>query len=68
MEERSGGRAYSHVITKISRMDRLPHFLRYGATLLEVGGGGQGLTTELFRTVDLLQAQDITIIKNLRPG
>ena len=27
------GRAYGHVITKISRMGRLPHFLRYGATL-----------------------------------
>ena len=30
---RSVGRAYGHVITKISWMDRLPHFLRYGATL-----------------------------------
>ena len=61
---------WKNVITKISRMDRLPHFLRYGATLLEVGvgEGGQSLTTELFRTVDLIQAQDITIIKNLRPG
>ena len=27
------GRAGGHVITKISRMGRLPHFLRYGATL-----------------------------------
>ena len=24
------GRAYGNVITKISRMDRLPNFLRYG--------------------------------------
>ena len=24
---------FSHLITKISRMGRLPHFLRYGATL-----------------------------------
>ena len=29
----AGGRAYGHVITKIFRMGRLPHFLRYGATL-----------------------------------
>ena len=29
----AGGRAYVHMITKISRMGRLPHFLRYGATL-----------------------------------
>ena len=28
-----GGRAYGHVITKISRRGRSPHFLRYGATL-----------------------------------
>ena len=27
------GRAYAHVITKISRMDRLPDFLRYRAPL-----------------------------------
>ena len=27
------GRAYGHVITKIARMGRLPHFLRYGSTL-----------------------------------
>ena len=27
------GRAYSHVITKISQMGGLPHFLRYRATL-----------------------------------
>ena len=29
----AGGRAYVHMITKISRMGRLPHFLTYGATL-----------------------------------
>ena len=29
----TGGREDGHVITKISRMGRLPHFLRYGATL-----------------------------------
>ena len=29
---RSVGRAYGDVITKISRMGRLPHFLRYAAT------------------------------------
>ena len=29
----ASGRAYVHMITKISRMGRLPHFLRYGATL-----------------------------------
>ena len=28
-----GGRAYGQVITKISRMGRLPHFPRYGTTL-----------------------------------
>ena len=28
---RTDGRAYGHVITKFSRMGRLPHFLRYGA-------------------------------------
>ena len=28
------GQAYGQVITKISRMDRLPTFLRYGAPLL----------------------------------
>ena len=30
------GRAYGHVITKITWMDRLPHLLRYGATLTRV--------------------------------
>ena len=30
---RTGVRAYVHKITKISRMGRLPHFLRYEATL-----------------------------------
>ena len=30
---RTNGWAYGHVITKISRMGGLPHFLRYGATL-----------------------------------
>ena len=30
---RTVGRAYGHVINKISRMSRLPHFLRYGAKL-----------------------------------
>ena len=29
---RTGGRAFGQVITKISRMGRLPHFLRHGAT------------------------------------
>ena len=29
----AGGREYVHMITKISRMGRLPHFLSYGATL-----------------------------------
>ena len=28
---RTDGRAYGHVITKFSRMGRLPHFLNYGA-------------------------------------
>ena len=28
---RTDGRAYVHVITKFSRMGRLPHFLSYGA-------------------------------------
>ena len=28
---RTDGRAYGHVITKFSRMGRLPHFLSYGA-------------------------------------
>ena len=31
---RTDGRAYGHVITKFSRMGRLPHFLSYGAPLL----------------------------------
>ena len=32
MDGRSGGRSvYGHVITKFSRMGRLPHFLSYGA-------------------------------------
>ena len=30
---RTDGRTDGHVITKISRMDRLPNFLRYGAPL-----------------------------------
>ena len=34
--KRTGGRADGHVITKISRMGRLPHFRRYGATLARV--------------------------------
>ena len=29
----NGGRAYDHLFTKISWPSRLPHFLRYGATL-----------------------------------
>ena len=29
----TNGWTYGHVITKISRMGRLPHFLKYGATL-----------------------------------
>ena len=29
----TNGRAYGHVITKISRMDGSPNFLRYGAPL-----------------------------------
>ena len=29
---RTGGRAFRQVITKISRIGRLPHFLRHGAT------------------------------------
>ena len=33
VQRTDGGRAYGHVITKISRRGRLPHFLRYGATL-----------------------------------
>ena len=33
---RTVGWTYDHAITKISRMDRLPHFLRYGATLARV--------------------------------
>ena len=33
VDGRTDGRAYGHVVTKICRMDRLPHFLRYGATL-----------------------------------
>ena len=28
---RTDGRAYGHMITKFSRMGRLPHFLSYGA-------------------------------------
>ena len=28
-----GGRNYGHVVTKISRIGRLPYFHRYGATL-----------------------------------
>ena len=28
---RTDGRAYGHVITKLSQIGRLPHFLRYGA-------------------------------------
>ena len=30
---RTDGRAYGHVITKFSRMGRLPHFLTHGAPL-----------------------------------
>ena len=30
---RADGRAYGHVITKFSRMGRLPHFLTHGAPL-----------------------------------
>ena len=33
---RADGRAYGHVITKIFRIGRLPHFLRYGAALARV--------------------------------
>ena len=46
---RTGGRADGHLITKISRMGRLPHFLRNGATLARaelhynyVGGSFEG--------------------------
>ena len=35
---RTDGGPYGHVITKFSRMGRLPHFLSYGA--LPGGGGG----------------------------
>ena len=40
---RTDGRAvgrsvYGHVITKFSRMDRLPHFLSYGAPLRAARG------------------------------
>ena len=31
---RAVGRTYGHVVTKISRMSRSPHFPRYGATLV----------------------------------
>ena len=30
------GQTYGHVISKISRIDRLPHFIRYGVTLSRV--------------------------------
>ena len=33
---RTNGWTHGHVITKISRMGRLPHFLRHGATLERV--------------------------------
>ena len=33
---RTDGRAYGHVITKFSRMGRLPHFLSYGAPSVEL--------------------------------
>ena len=33
MDGRAGGRTYGNVITKISRMDRIPNFLSYGASL-----------------------------------
>ena len=36
---RTVGRAYGHVISKISRMGRLTHFFRYGATLWRASRG-----------------------------
>ena len=36
---RTDSRAYGHVITEISRIDRLPNFLRYGAPLARTSRG-----------------------------
>ena len=45
---RTDGRAYGHVITKISRMDGLPNFLnRYGAPLARTSRGAPYLHSHL---------------------
>ena len=38
-----GVRAYGHVVTKVSRMGRLPHFLSYGAPPRRARAGGAPL-------------------------
>ena len=40
---RTDGRTYGHVITRISGIGRLPHFLRYGATLARAPERGDPL-------------------------
>ena len=40
---RTVGRAYGHVITRISRMGRLPNFLTHGAPLRALVAGGASL-------------------------
>ena len=50
-----GGRAYGHVITQISRMGRLSHFLRYGATLARSSRASRApLLTKNFQELDWL--------------
>ena len=52
---RTDGRTYGYVITKISRMGRLPDFLRYGATLARAwsSAANDAKKTCLFRILSL---------------
>ena len=44
---RTDGQVYGHVITKISRIDGLPNFLRYGAPLARISCGAPFLHSHL---------------------
>ena len=51
------GRAYGHVITKFSRMGRLPHFLSYGAPQVQ----------ESAETVDQ-EKVNTAVLENVEPA
>ena len=49
----AGGRAYVHMITKISRMGRLPHFLSYRATLARESREGSSAISMIKRVYNI---------------